>query len=117
MVSFRRLLTEGALRASDKRSQFVGVAAYEESGGAVMRDLFQADDGGWLQDAGLLERLVAEKLELEAEAIRAQGWRWIEVATEFPYGHTYGLRRLDGEELPLTAEEIATQEALRAEVE
>ena len=113
----RRLLTEGAVRASDKRAKFVGVAAYEEAGGAVMRDLFQADDGGWLQDAGLLERLVAEKLEREAEAIRAEGWCWIEVATEFPYGHTYGLRRLAGEKLPLTAEEIATQEALRAEVE
>ena len=47
----RRMLTEGAVRASDKRAQFVGVAAYEEAGGAVMRDLFQADDGGWLQDA------------------------------------------------------------------
>jgi ParB family chromosome partitioning protein len=49
----RRLLTEGAVRASDKRAQFVGVATYEEAGGAVMRDLFQADDGGWMQDAGL----------------------------------------------------------------
>ncbi len=113
----RRLLTEGAVRASDKRAQFVGVAAYEAAGGAVMRDLFQADDGGWLQDAGLLERLVAEKLEREAEAIRAEGWRWIEVATEFPYGHSNGLRRLVGEKLPLTAEEIVTQEALQAELE
>ena len=69
----RRLLTEGAVRASDKRAQFVGVAAYEEAGGAVMRDLFQADDGGWLQDAGLLERLVAEKLEREAESDPRRG--------------------------------------------
>jgi len=113
----RRLLTEGAVRASDKRVQFVGVAAYEAAGGAIMRDLFQADDGGWLQDACLLERLVAEKLEREAEIIRAEGWRWIEVAIEFPYGHTYGLRRLAGEELPLTAEEIVAQEALQAELE
>jgi ParB family transcriptional regulator, chromosome partitioning protein len=113
----RRLLTEGAVRASDKRAQFVGVAAYEEAGGAVMRDLFQADDGGWLQDATLLERLVAEKLEREAEIVRTEGWRWIEVATEFPYGHTYGLRRIAGEELPLSAEELVTQEALQAELE
>ena len=51
------------------------------------------------------------------KSIRAEGWRWIEVAIEFPYGHTYGLRRLAGEELPLTAEEIVTQEALQAELE
>jgi ParB family chromosome partitioning protein len=113
----RRLLTEGAVRASDKRAVLVGVAAYEEAGGTVLRDLFQADDGGWLQDAGLLGRLVTEKLEREAEAIRAEGWRWIEVALDFPYGHTYGLRRLVGEESPLTEEELATQDALRAELE
>jgi ParB family chromosome partitioning protein len=57
-----------------------------------MRDLFQQDDGGWLRDPVLLDRLVAEKLEREAEVIRAEGWKWLEVATEFPYGHTYGLR-------------------------
>ncbi len=76
----RRLLTEGAVRASDKRAQFVGIEAYEASGGAVMRDLFQQDDGGWLQDPVLLDRLVAEKLEREAEAVRAEGWKWVEVA-------------------------------------
>jgi len=26
-----------------------------------MHDLFQHDDGGWLQDAALLDRLLAEK--------------------------------------------------------
>ena len=82
-----------------------------------MRDLFQQDDGGWLQDAGLLARLVAEKLERDAEALRAEGWKWVEVATEFPYGHTYGLRRIPGERRPLTDEEIAQVEALRAEAE
>jgi ParB family chromosome partitioning protein len=82
-----------------------------------LRDLFQTDDGGWLQDAGLLGRLVAEKLERAAEAIRTEGWRWTEVAIDFPYGHTYGLRRLVGEKIPPTEEDLATQEALRAEIE
>ncbi len=52
-TSIRRMLTEGAVRASDKRAQFIGVDAYVEAGGAVMRDLFQGDDGGWLQDVGV----------------------------------------------------------------
>ena len=68
----RRLLTEGAVRASDKRAQFVGIDAYVAAGGAVMRDLFEQDDGGWLQAPALLDRLVAEKLEREAEAIRGR---------------------------------------------
>ncbi len=85
--------------------------------GLIMRDLFQQDDGGWLQDAGLLARVVAEKLERDAEALRAEGWKWVEVATEFPYGHSYGMRRIPGTRRPLTEEEIAQVEALRAEAE
>jgi ParB family transcriptional regulator, chromosome partitioning protein len=44
----RRMLTERTVRASDKRALFVGLAAYEQAGGVVMRDLFEQDDGaGW----------------------------------------------------------------------
>ena len=64
----RRMLTEGAVRASDRRARFVGIDAYEAAGGVVLRDLFEDDDGGWLQDPALLDRLVAEKLEREAES-------------------------------------------------
>src|SRR3954470_21681154 len=110
----RRLLTEGAVRASDKRARFIG-EAYEAEGGSVLRDLFQGDDGGWLQDVALVDRLVAERLEREVETIRAEGWKWIEVAPDFPYGHSFGLRQLRGEEQPLTAEQEAEREALQAE--
>ncbi len=113
----RRLLTEGAVRASDKRAQFVGLEAYEAAGGDVMRDLFQQDDGGWLQNPVLLDRLVAEKLEREADSVRAENWKWIEVAIDLPYGHAYGLRQIAGEPVAMSEEEIATAEALRAEYE
>ncbi|BAI99161.1 chromosome partitioning protein ParB [Sphingobium sp. TA15] len=111
----RRMLNETTVRASDKRALFVGVAAYEAAGGCIVRDLFQADDGGWLQDAALLDRLVAEKLKAEAETIAAEGWKWIEVAVSFPYGHDHGLRELAGETIDLTDEERASREALRDE--
>ncbi|WFU25438.1 ParB/RepB/Spo0J family partition protein [Bradyrhizobium sp. CB1717] len=111
----RRMLTEKTARASDRRAVFVGLDAYEAAGGVVLRDLFQSDDGGWLEDVGLLDRLVAEKLKAEAETIAAEGWRWIELAIEFPYGHTRGLRELDGVSADLSAEEQATIEALKAE--
>ena len=80
-----------------------------------MRDLFEQDDGGWLQDAALLDRLVVEKLTAEAETIRAEGWKWIDVAVEFPYGHTTRLRHLAGETVALTEQEQASHDALRAE--
>lgn len=111
----RRLLTEGVVRASDKRTRFVGIAAYEAAGGAVLRDLFQGDDGGWLQDVALLNRLVVERLARKAEAVRAEGWHWIEVAPELPYGHQFRLRQLRGEEVPITAAEEVLGEALQAE--
>lgn len=82
-----------------------------------MRDLFQQDDGGWLQDPLLLDRLVAEKLERGADSVRSEGWKWVEVAIDFPYGHTYGLRRISGDPVAMTDEEAAAAEALRAEYE
>jgi len=113
----RRMLTEDTVRASDRRARFVGIADYEAAGGGVLRDLFESDDGGWLQDPALLDRLVAAKLEREAESVRAEGWKWVEVAPDFPYGHTYGLRRLSGKEVPLTKKEIKARDALKAELD
>ncbi|MFG1244588.1 ParB/RepB/Spo0J family partition protein [Xanthobacter versatilis] len=110
----RRMLTEGAVRASDKRARFVGVDAYEAAGGTVLRDLFQGDDGGWLQDLALVDRMVAEKLAAEANGTRSEGWKWIEVAPDFAYGHTYGLRQLRGEPTPLTEEEEAARATAQA---
>ncbi|WP_246660640.1 ParB/RepB/Spo0J family partition protein [Nitratireductor sp. XY-223] len=112
----RKLMTEETVRASDKRARFVGLPAYEEAGGVILRDLFSQNDEGWLQDVALLERLVAAKLTTEAETIRAEGWRWIQMAQDFPYGHTAGLRRVMGETEPLSDDEHARREALRDEM-
>lgn len=109
------MLTEGAVRASDKRAQFVGVDAYVAAGGTILRDLFQGDDGGWLQDVALVDQMVADKLKADAETIAAEGWKWIEVSPDFAYGHVFGLRQLRGETVPLTAEEEATRDAFQAE--
>ena len=113
--AIRRMLTEGAVRASDKRAAFVGLESYEEAGGTILRDLFQADDGGWLQDPGLLDMLVAERLREEADTVRAEGWRWVEAAPDFAYGHTYGLRGIVGDRYELTADEEAAREVLVTE--
>lgn len=113
----RRMLTEGAVRASDKRAQFIGVDAYAAAGGTVLRDLFQGDDGGWLQDVPRVDQMVADKLKADAEAIAAEGWKWIEVAPDFAYGHAFGLRQLRGETVPLTVEEEASRDALQAELD
>jgi ParB family chromosome partitioning protein len=111
----RRMLTENSVRASDRRAQSIGLDAYQKAGGTVLRDLFEHDDGGWLQDVALLDRLVMEKLKAEAETIAAEGWKWISVAVDFPYGHTRGLRELDGVPVDLTEDDRNAIAALRSE--
>ena len=78
----RRLLTNALVPATDRKVLLVGLDAYLEAGGTVQRDLFSEDRGGWIADAALLERLVAERIEREAEAIRAEGWRWVAIGPD-----------------------------------
>jgi ParB family chromosome partitioning protein len=113
----RARLTEDKVRASDKRVRFVTLAAYIESGGHVLRDLFESDDGGWLEDVALLDRLQTEKLDAAVAAIAAEGWKWVEAAVDFHYGHTYGLREIEGEAPETKAEDEARIEALREEAD
>lgn len=113
----RRMLTEGAVAAADRRAMFVGLEAYRAAGGVVARDLFTEDRGGWFEDVPLLERLATERLTREAEAIGAEGWKWVEAALDFPYGHNASLRRIAGERPQLTDEEQATYEALTDELD
>ena len=111
----RRVLTEGAVNGSDRRAVFVGIEAYSAAGGAVVRDLFEKDNGGWLEDAALLDRLATDKLKAEAETLAAEGWKWIAAAIDFPYGHKQGLRRLPGETVDMSDEEEAARAALAEE--
>ncbi len=113
--TIRRMLTEGAVKAGDKRAVFVGVESYEAAGGVILRDLFQQDHGGWLQDVALLDRLAREKLAKTADALRAEGWKWSEIAVDFPYGHTNGLRRLPASYAPVSDEQQARYDAALAE--
>jgi ParB family chromosome partitioning protein len=113
----RRMLTEGAVRAGDKRARFIGIDAYEAAGGVVLRDLFADADDFWLQDVGLLNRLVAEKLDAKAAEIRAEGWKWVEAAVDLPYGHTFDLRRIEGDRAALTDDQRQAYEAAKIEHE
>jgi len=84
VFAIRRAMTEAKVRADDRRVGFVGLEAYEAEGGAVLRDLFTEDAGGWLEDPALLDRLVSEKLTVLAEEARQrEGWKWAEACAEF----------------------------------
>ncbi|MFA7603342.1 MAG: ParB/RepB/Spo0J family partition protein [Novosphingobium sp.] len=111
-------LLEDKVEVTDKRVRFIGVDAYLAAGGSVpIRDLFEADDGGWLSDPALIDRLVAEKLETEAAAIQAEGWKWVEALVDLPYGYDEDCRGIDFTQEPPTEEQEARIAALRAEAD
>src|ERR1700730_1210591 len=115
-TTIRRLLTETHVAATDRRAVFVGVEAYTEAGGTILRDLFTEDRGGYFEDVALLDLLVTAKLGREADALReAEGWKWTEVHLDFPHAH--GMRRTYPHPAELSDEEQAVLEAARCEVD
>lgn len=102
--TIRRMLTETHVAATDRRARFVGIEAYTEAGGSLLRDLFTEDRGGYLEDVELLDLLVATKLDREADTVRAaEGWKWTEVHLDFPHAH--GMRRTYPHPVELSAED------------
>ncbi|MCJ2097499.1 ParB/RepB/Spo0J family partition protein [Methylobacterium sp. E-046] len=83
--AIRQALTEGEIPSSDRRARFVGIEAYEAAGGTVRRDLFDAKEGGFLQDVALLDRMTMAKLESVAAEVKAEGWSWTEARLSFDW--------------------------------
>ena len=114
--SIRRRLTEGHVSAADKRAVFVGLDTYRESGGQIVTDLFQSQHEGYLTDPALLDRLCAARLEREAEVIRAEGWKWVEIMPEVSYESLRYYARQNGKRQPMPpkqAKALARVEAQR----
>lgn len=99
----RELLSSRHVSASDPRVRFVGLNAYEEAGGSVVRDLFSSLDGQGIQciDVTLLNELVTRKLEASADGMREDGWKWIEIDVDTDRSSLGQFRRLPGKPLPL----------------
>lgn len=113
--AIRRALTQGEVPASDKRARFAGLEAYEQAGGTIRRDLFDDENAGYLQSAGLLDQLVADKLRSLEPEIIAEGWSWTQVLPETDYGDLSHYRKLYPETLPLSDELRAELGKLQAE--
>lgn len=95
--AIRQMLTNETVTAADRLARFIGLEAYEDAGGPVSRDLFATEgeeDRIYLQDRALVERLAAEKLQIEADALAAKGWGWVKVflddeGVDSRYGRIY----------------------------
>ena len=110
--TIKRRLAVDEVPASDKRLALIGgLEVYEAAGGPVRRDLFAEQGGGFACDSGLLEKLVAEKLEVEAEAVKAEGWKWVEWCAQQP-DNIYQMARVYPQRVDLSDEDQAKLDAL-----
>lgn len=105
-AALRRVLTAGEVQATGNALvRFVGIEAYEAAGGVVRRDLFDAEQAGWVSDPGLLRRLAVEKLEDIAELVKAEGWSWVEARIELDSKGLRQFARCDSSLRRLTPDE------------
>src|SRR5580704_2594645 len=103
--SILRALSGGQVRSDDRRAVFVGAKAYAEAGGAIIRDLFDAEGGGFFADAELLNRLAREKLQCHADKVANEGWRWVVAQPEFDHEASARMRRVFAKAVPLSKTE------------
>jgi ParB family transcriptional regulator, chromosome partitioning protein len=80
--SIRNSLTKGQIPATDKRVILIGIDVYEAAGGAVVRDIFDDRNEGYVADVRLLDKLVAAKIGERKEKLVKEGWSFVDVVDD-----------------------------------
>lgn len=88
----RNMLKESALEASSGLVKLVGQEAYEQAGGVVTTDLFS--DKVYFEDRALMESLATALMQLEADKLTAQGWKWTEIMLTRTHDESRGYHEL-----------------------
>lgn len=97
--NIRAALTQEEVPMSDPLARFVTLKGYEKAGGPIRRDLFSDEDGIYLMDRALVERIANDKLHRRAAAVKKEGFAWVEVdlgmdySKRAAYGHVRTLSR------------------------
>ena len=94
--ALRDHLTSEEVDASrDAVARFVGLAAYENAGGGIRRDLFADEKNGvFLTDGALLESLARDKLAATVEQVWPEGWAWVDAAPRVTSADLYQFQRV-----------------------
>ena len=109
----KRMLTDDRVAARTAIARFVGVEAYEAAGGATTRDLFadEDDNGVWLDDPELLNKLATAKLESAANDLRPD-WKWAEARIDMDWNAIARFGRIVSTPATPTEEERAELQRL-----
>ena len=118
-TALRERLTEREIEAHrHPLVRFVGLDTYEAAGGAIRRDLFaDADQGIYLSDTGLLDRLAQDKLVGLADTVRAEGWAWVESVPATTYADLQAFQRAPKEPRKANAREAKRIAKLQAKLQ
>jgi ParB family transcriptional regulator, chromosome partitioning protein len=119
--ALRDHLTREEIEAGkDALARYVGVETYEAAGGGLRRDLFSDEEQGlFLTDAALLERLARDKLAGVVDQVRGEGWGWVEVVPRATHAELHAFqraRRARREPSKAEAKRIAKLEAKHREL-
>jgi ParB family transcriptional regulator, chromosome partitioning protein len=82
----RAAVNESCIAGTDPRARLVGLDAYTAAGGQLVQDLFD-DAYVKLRDVALLDSLAEGRLQEIAEALRAEGVPWADVALSTTLDH------------------------------
>ena len=113
--AIKRKLTETEVNATDPRVKLITRARYEASGGTTRKDLFT--DEVFLDDPGLVDLLVAEVLTERADAVRAEGWAWVEIIEQMGYEEQQRFREPPVRYMPESDAARVEREALEAKLD
>ena len=114
----RKLITQDEIKADNSPlARFVGLENFEQAGGKVRRDLFASETEGWFTDMELMSKLALAKLDEEATPIRAEGWKWVEVRTDFPHEARSEFSQMSPASLPLSDEQQAELQRIEARMD
>lgn len=114
----RNRMTADELTAADGVVRFVGLDAYRAAGGRCYQDLFVHDAGErgtYLQDRAIIEALAHEKLIAAAEAVRGEGWAWVDVSVHLDHDLLSRHGRVGPEDRDLTEDEQTRLDELRTQ--
>ena len=118
-TALRERLTEREIDAyRHPLVRFVGLDAYEAAGGGIRRDLFaEGDNGVYLSDAALIDRLAQDKLTGIADEVRREGWAWVEAVPAATYADLQAFQRAPKERRKPNAREGKRIAKLQAKVQ
>lgn len=76
--SIREKIMKQSISSGDSIAGFVGLAAYKAAGGTITKNLF--GDEVYLDDSTLVNKLATDKLNIEVEKLKKEGFGWVEAS-------------------------------------